>query len=270
MLQDYSRRIQSWYNLSWSKIGAILIFILVFLGTLFCVNASANISSFWTPMKAYNHSLQDLGCDFFNKGFQSKSYYINVVDILLICFVGVGIFFILINRLAVFIALKVLGCLIITYALRCITLMFTSLPDSWDSGLRTITDTFSGMSRRRGGDLIFSGHTLLVCTFAHCWSSFYLICDSFALHVLTGMCAWIVAGVIMVFIVVGRLHYSIDVILSIYITSGVWWSIDYFLTRYFEMPPCKLKFREERIPPMISSSSDAIIPQTNPIVPNMQ
>ncbi|KAI5191525.1 hypothetical protein NEMIN01_1551 [Nematocida minor] len=256
MIQEHVRRVQSWYNLTGPKIACLLVFIFIFVVTMFFVNVSANISSFWSPMKAYNHSLQDTGCDFFNNGYQSESNYNNVVDIIMICFLAISIFFILINRLAVFIALKLLGCLSLTYLLRCITLMFTALPDSWDLGIRTICNTFSEMSRDRGGDLIFSGHTLLVCTFAHCWSSFYIISDSFAFHVISAICAWIVAVTIFVFIVVGRLHYTIDVLLGIYIASGVWWSSDYFLTRYFELPVCKLKFREERIPAMISSSCD--------------
>lgn len=269
MIQDYSRRVQSWYNLTFPKIGMLAIFVIIFLVTIFFVNAAANISSFWTPMKAYNYNLQDLGSDFFNKGFQAESYYNTLVDVIMICFIGVSIFFIVINRLAVFIALKVLGCLTITYALRSITLMFTALPDSWDMGIRAIINPFSEISRFRGGDLIFSGHTLLITTFAHSWSSFYLLTDSFAMHILTGICAWAVSIIIMVFIVVGRLHYTIDVILSIYITSGVWWSIDYFLTRYFEDPVCKLNFRQQRIPPMISTSCDDAVVDAPPTVENV-
>lgn len=256
IFRNYSDRVVSWYNLTAYKAFFLVLFILGMVLTMFIVNAAANISSFWTPVKAYNHVLQDVGCDFFNVTKDGSFAYYDVIDISMIVFCAVSIFFIVINRLAIFIGLKVMAVLIITYCLRCSTLMVTSLPDSWNLGLRTIQDTFSSLSRDRGGDLIFSGHTLLLCTFAHCWSSFYMISDSFAVHFISGLIAWGIVGTLITFIVVSRVHYTIDVLIGLYITSGVWWSVDYFLIKYFESPVCKLKFRERQLPPMISSSAD--------------
>ncbi|OAG30375.1 hypothetical protein NEIG_00538 [Nematocida sp. ERTm5] len=266
VIRDYSTRLIGYYGLTGMKAISLLVSIGCLVGVLFLVNAAANVSSYWSPMKAYNPSLQDVGNSFFNNGFLVESNYNEVVDIIMICFLGVTVFFILINKMAIFIALKLIITIIIAYTLRCTTLMVTSLPDSWDQGLRTINDTFSDMSRQRGGDLIYSGHTLLVCAFAHCWSSFYLLTDSFYMHVLTGLCAWVVFGTIVIFIIVGRLHYTIDVLLAMYITSGVWWSLDYFLLQYFEAPVCQLIFRETRRMPMDSKACDATIeiPRTIP------
>ncbi|KAI5132844.1 shingomyelin synthase [Nematocida ausubeli] len=251
VIRDIPRQIVSWYGLTVQKGITLVVVIFALAVTLFLVNVAANISSFWSPMKAYNYALQDVGNDFFNKGFQTNSNYNEVVDIIMICFLAVTGVCIVINKLAIFIGLKLMVTIIISYLLRCTTLMVTGLPDSWDLGLRTISNTFSDLSRERGGDLIYSGHTLLVCAFAHCWSSFYLLSDSFSVHVITALCAWIVFGTIVTFIIVGRLHYTIDVLLALYITSGIWWGLDYFLIKYFEMPVFNLKFRRERLPPMI-------------------
>ncbi|KAH9386877.1 uncharacterized protein NEMAJ01_1773 [Nematocida major] len=265
-IRDYSNRLLAWYNLTLYKGISLGVVVICFLVTLFLVNVAANVSSFWSPIKAYNYSLQDIGCDFFNTGYQGSFGFNDAVDIVMICFIAITALCIVINRLAVFIALKLLAALTISYLLRCFTLMSTALPDSWNVGLRTIDDTFASLSRDRGGDLIFSGHTLLLCSFAHCWSSFYLLSDSFAMHVISGMIAWVAVLTVLVFIIVGRLHYTIDVLLGIYISSGVWWSLDYFLSRYFEIPVCKLKFRQERIPPMLSNSADPDMAAEQPVL----
>ncbi|KAI5188484.1 shingomyelin synthase [Nematocida sp. AWRm77] len=241
------------YNLTVGKFSTLILMILLLLATIFCVNVAANLSSFWAPVKAYNPPLQDLLADFFNVTSYTNGWN-NTVDALMISFCAVTAFLIVINRLAIFIALKLIFCVMFTYLLRCTTLMVTHVPDSWNMGVRTITDFYGKVERDRGGDLIFSGHTLLVCLFAHTWSSFYLVTDNYFLHCVLGFAAWVYVTMVMIFIIVGRLHYTIDVLLALYICSGVWWSTSYFCTRFFEDPVCTLKFRDSSLPPMNSTT----------------
>lgn len=240
------------YQLTVGKFSSLILMVLLLLVTIFFVNVAANLASFWAPVKAYNAPLPDLLCDFFNVTAYTKSYN-NAVDALMISFCAVTAALILLNRLAVFIALKLMFCILFTYLLRCTTLMVTSLPDSWNMGTRTITDFYGKIGRDRGGDLIFSGHTLLICLFAHVWSSFYLITNNEALHWLLAFLAWAYVTLVMILIIAGRLHYTIDVLLALYICSGVWWSVSYFCTRFFEEPVCNMKFRPLALPAMNSS-----------------
>ncbi|KAI5170980.1 shingomyelin synthase [Nematocida sp. LUAm3] len=243
------------YGITLPQILSLISVIVLLLLTIFIVNASANISSFWTPVKAYNYPLIDLGNDFFNVTAYTNGW-MTVIDVCMIVFCAFTALVIIINRLAVFIALKVMITLIIAYLLRCVTLLVTSLPDSWNMGTRTVENMYSAFGRYRGGDLIYSGHTLLTVTFAHAWSSFYLVSDSYAFHWISSIIAWLVTGMILVFIVVGRTHYTIDVILSLYITTGIWWSLSYFITQFFEAPVAQMKFRPESLPPLNSTAMD--------------
>ncbi|KAI5179605.1 hypothetical protein NEOKW01_0068 [Nematocida sp. AWRm80] len=240
------------YNLTVGRFFVLIASIIILLVTLFFVNAAANISSFWSPVKAYYTPLQDLGNDFFNVTDYTPDWN-NTVDILLIVFCCVSGALVILNPLAIYIGLKLIFCIIFAYLLRCFTLMVTALPDSWNYGLRVTYDTYSHFGRDRGGDLIFSGHTLLICAFAHAWSSFYLLTDNYFLHVFTALVAWLYTIMVLIFIVVGRMHYTIDVLLGFYIITGVWWSTSYFATKYFEYPVCQMKFRSSSIPRMVSA-----------------
>ncbi|KAI5185784.1 hypothetical protein NEHOM01_1061 [Nematocida homosporus] len=245
------------YHLTGPKVVTVIGTVILLLLTLFFVNVAANIASFWAPVKAYSHPLQDLVCEFFNVTAYTTAYN-NTVDSLLIPFCAVTAVVIVLNPLAIFIALKLMIAIIISYLLRVSTLLVTSLPDSWNMGTRTVEDTYAHFGRDRGGDLIFSGHTMLIVLFAHAWSSFYLITDSYALHWITGLLAWAYTIMVLIFITVARLHYTIDVLLALYIASGVWWSLSYFQTRFFEEPVSKMKFRRTPVPPLNSRSADEV------------
>lgn len=243
----------SWYYLTWAKVGFLIFFLLLFLLMLFFANASANIASFWAPSQAYSFPLQDLGNDFFNVTDYTYGYN-DAVDVLLICFCAFSGFVLLFNRLAVYIILKVMLALTIAYFLRSTCILVTSPPDTWQLGRRIIYDFFGSFNRYRGGDLVFSGHTLLTCTIASAWSSFHMVTDLGIIHWILGITAWIYAGLIMVLIVVGRAHYTVDVLLGAYIAVLLWWSLSYFETRLFEEPICKMKFRSSPIPPYTTRS----------------
>lgn len=243
------------YSLTLPKILSVLAMIIFLLLTLFFMNVGANIASFWTPVKAYNTPLQDLLCDFFNVTAYTEAY-VDTVDVLLIVFVALSAVIIVLNRLAVYIGLKLMFCISISYLLRFTTVVVTSVPDPWNMSRRTIFNFYTEAQRDRGGDLVFSGHTLLVASVAHAWSSFYLITDSYILHCITAALAWAWAVLIMIFLLVGRLHYTIDVLIGLYIASGVWWTTSYFATRFFEDPVCKLRFRSSSPRPMLSTSVD--------------
>jgi len=248
-------RIDSYYKPSIGKICSLVLMALFLLVVIFFANVSANLASFWSPVKAYNTPLQDLVTDFFNFNLYTNAY-LHAVDALIISFCAISAAIIILNRLAIYILLKLMFCISISYIFRITTVLVTSLPDSWNMGRRTVYDFYSQAERNRGGDLIFSGHTLLACSFAHAWSSFYLITDSYALHWITGILAWAWVALILVLILVGRLHYTIDVLLGIYIASGVWWTTSYFETRIFKDPVSTLKFRERSPAPLNSASLD--------------
>ncbi|OAG29964.1 shingomyelin synthase [Nematocida displodere] len=249
------------YGLTGWKIFSVLLAAFILAVSLFFVNVCANISSFWTPVKAYNFPLNDLLNDFFNSTSYTVSYN-NAIDILLICFCAVTIVVILLNKNAVYIGLKLIIALTITYTLRCTTLVVTSLPDSWPMGTRSLNHFYSYFGRDRGGDLIYSGHTLLIVTFAHVWSSFYLITDSYLLHWVLGILAWAYIIMVMIFIVVARTHYTIDVLLAVYIASGVWWSLSYFSTRFFKDPIKDLSFKTREPTSDVAGPDNAAGPGT--------
>ena len=259
MNRGYIHNASGWaihrYNMTLGKFVTVIV-MGVFLGlAIFFTNVSANIASFWCPVKAYNYPMQDLLCDFFGTNIYTDAY-IDTVDVLLICFCAVSGVFVLLNPLAIYIGLKLMLCIGLSYILRSFTLLVTSLPDSWNMGRRTIYNFYTELNRDRGGDLIFSGHTLLICTFAHAWSSFYLFTDLYILHLITAAIAWSFVLLILIFILVARAHYTIDVLLGFYIASGVWWSTSYFATKFFDEPVCKLQFRPHTPPPMLSTSAD--------------
>lgn len=242
--QSYAERVVSYYNVTLGSFFSLCALVIVFLFVLFSMNAISNFASFWSPVKAYNPPLPDVGNELFNVTTYDLAYN-SVVNGMLYSFIGVTIFFILINKLALFIGMKTILALTISYFLRCTTIPMTGLPDSWQRGVRSVEDFYSAFDTERGGDLVFSGHTLLVCTFAHCWSSFYLLTNYMALHVLTAIVAWVYVGTLLLFIIVGRLHYTIDILLGIYVASGVWWSLSYFAQRFFEEPVCRFRFKQQ-------------------------
>jgi PAP2 superfamily C-terminal len=255
-VQHHWNNVVAYYQLTPMKVFSLILVVLPFLFIIFSMNVIANLGSFWSPVKAYNPPLSDALNELFNSNTYRLSYN-EAANAVMYAFGGVTIFLIIINRLALFIAIKLITALTITYFLRCTTVPVTNLPDSWQRGNRILTDFYSEFSTDRGGDLIFSGHTLLVALFAHCHSSFYLLGNSMTLHVLSGLFGWISAGLVMVFIVVGRLHYTIDVLLGLYIASGVWWSLSYFFSRFFREPVFKMSFKERNAPMNITALEEA-------------
>lgn len=80
----------------------------------------------------------------------------------------------------------------------------------------------------RCGDCIFSGHAVVLTLFSlyYFWKSDNE--DHCMLFRILKRCSWFVSLIGMFLILANRSHYTVDILLAVYVSAGVWWSYAYW------------------------------------------
>lgn len=82
---------------------------------------------------------------------------------------------------------------------------------------------------------MFSGHTMLLVIMALMWTSHgFNKTYSILLRVLSIFTAWFGVGVGIWAILANRSHYSVDVIVAVYVIVGLWYTYTYFWIKEIE------------------------------------
>jgi len=120
----------------------------------------------------------------------------------------------------------------LVYLMRCVALVVTSFPDP-RPGCQKVTDNFfTTIVFHRCGDCMFSGHTSALAIFSLYWISQSSERFKHLVNVIRLMvCSSFFFGIWA--IIANRAHYTIDVLVAVYVCAGTWWSHAYFLERYF-------------------------------------
>eukprot|EP00033_Pygsuia_biforma_P004228 GCRY01004637.1.p1 GENE.GCRY01004637.1~~GCRY01004637.1.p1 ORF type:complete len:298 (-),score=29.86 GCRY01004637.1:406-1299(-) len=105
--------------------------------------------------------------------------------------------------------------------MRDITMMATSLPDPNPKcnlvghRHREVFELFNPLYGHTCGDLVFSGHTTLICLLAMVWHDYF---SSTVVRVFV----WIYTVGIMLTLTAARMHYTLDIILGLFLTVRLW------------------------------------------------
>lgn len=185
------------------------------LFTLLLMNTMANISSYWSV----GTTLEPLP-DFTFEVFSEQGSR-TLVDYLMNSLIAITMLCILIRRNAIEIYFRFFVCMMIAYLLRMTTVSFTNLPSPNSTCIKIVKNMLTTFTYERCGDLIFSGHSLIVMVCALIWSSYDLLLNK-NLSRLGCVSAWAVSFTIFMLILTTRNHYTVDVLLSIYVTGSIW------------------------------------------------
>ncbi|KAG0418981.1 Phosphatidylcholine:ceramide cholinephosphotransferase 2 [Dictyocoela roeselum] len=191
----------------------------------YLMSVMANIASYWS-LPGETQRLPDMVLDSF---FVDDAY--DYVDILLNIFTVMTIIMPFIRRDALFIIFRYIICLSFCYLLRITTVSVTNLPSP--SACNKKVDILTNFNFNRCGDLIFSGHTIVFTTNSLVWST-YKITRSVILNIVLLMSVWIVSGVGVIGLLVFHKHYTVDVVISVYIAIGVWLLFANLCEKYFK------------------------------------
>ncbi|KAM0676979.1 hypothetical protein BDAP_002450 [Binucleata daphniae] len=101
------------------------------------------------------------------------------------------------------------------------TVSLTNLPTANTNCIKIAKNMFTTFNYHRCGDMIFSGHTLIITICALTWSSYDLLVEP-RISRIACMLVWLTTFTICFSIILTRNHYSIDVLLSFYVTGSVW------------------------------------------------
>lgn len=124
--------------------------------------------------------------------------------------------------------------------LRTFTVFSTQLPDSAEK-CKTLTPSTTALSaldyylvfeKAMGmmipvgsvtcGDMIFSGHSVLMMLCALTWHTYYKVIPGALSINKVKVVIWILAGAGMLLVILSRMHYTLDVLLAIYLALTVW------------------------------------------------
>lgn len=214
------RKFQERYKITKTSSLLFIVSFSIAIFSLLLMNTMANISSFWSVDKEDGPPLPDM---FFE--YSSRKPFAKIVDILMNTLIGMTIFLIFIKREAIQIFFRFFVCLSISYFLRMSTVGLTNLPSPNVDCLKIVNNMLTTFTFNRCGDAMFSGHTLIVMICALTWSSYDL------LPYLSNM-VWVFSFIIFMGILFARNHYTIDVLLAIYITGSVWVIYGWIWDRY--------------------------------------
>ncbi len=123
------------------------------------------------------------------------------------------------------------------------SVVVTNLPDPRDGCIRVTGSVFTTFAAHRCGDCMFSGHAGIMTTLLLFWASH---------PVPPGGAAWTARAVTVVAmrafsaacmalgfwaILANRTHYAVDVLISAYVSCGIWWSHAHFWARWRSTAP---------------------------------
>lgn len=131
--------------------------------------------------------------------------------------------------------------------MRCVTIVVTSLPDALPichtltpgtqrfvdiniravilKAIRMVVPLAGHTPEMTCGDMVFSGHSTILVICGLVWHTYHRRVDGFNL-IKTGV--WLLASCGLISILVVRLHYTIDVLLALFLTISVWTSYHRF------------------------------------------
>ncbi|KAM0676332.1 sphingomyelin synthase [Gurleya vavrai] len=201
------------------------------------MNTMANISSFWSLDKDDHPPLPDVFFEFFQ-----KENLKDIIDLMMNALIFFTFIFILMRRDAIQIYVRLFICISICYFCRMSTVALTNLPTPNLNCNKIVKNMFTTFNYNRCGDVMFSGHALIITLCAFVWSSYDLLILEKLSHY-AALFIWITTFIIYVFIILARNHYSIDVLLSIYVTGSVWIIYGYIWRKYL----CKESFCKDII-----------------------
>jgi hypothetical protein len=117
--------------------------------------------------------------------------------------------------------------------MRITTVAITSFPDPREGCERIDGSAFSQVTLHRCGDAMFSGHTMIFVLGALIWTSFGpLNWIGLTITFLTWCCA-IAGGII---IIANRAHYTVDVLVALYVTVGAWYFVQWWWHQLIVLP----------------------------------
>lgn len=209
-------KIKTRYQLDRSSLLILAISLACIIFSLLMANVFSNISSFWSVDTDQILPIPDL----FFESFETREFS-SYVDIMMNIFITTTLISILIRRDAIKIYFRLFICLSITYFIRMSIITVTNLPPPYTDCVKIVEKFLTTFTYKRCGDLLFSGHTLMVSACVFTWHS-YRIFNSYKLSVIGRVIAWIIGCSILIGILVSRNHYTIDVMLGFYIMGCVW------------------------------------------------
>lgn len=209
-------KIIEYYQVNQTSASLFIISLFTFIVSLLLMNTMANISSFWSIDLNESEPLPDFAFEWLR--IHEINYIVEMCMNFLIVFTLVSI---LTKRDAIKIYFRFFICASICYFLRMSLVSMTNLPSPNERCIKITEKHLTHFGYNRCGDVMFSGHTLITTICVLTWTSHDLMRNQWLSRV---MCyfVWTVATIVYISIVVARNHYTIDVLLSIYITVGIW------------------------------------------------
>ncbi|EPR79769.1 sphingomyelin synthetase, partial [Spraguea lophii 42_110] len=211
------QNILDYYKITKKSTLAILqIFFCMVLILIGC-NIFSNIASHWSLDNNKYEPLPDLF-------FETFGYYYSfvIIDSSMYILLAITIILIFTNRDALQISFRLICCISIGYFIRMTTLAVTNLPDPNKECFKVDKSSIlSEFNFSRCGDNIYSGHTL-ICMFLAFTCTSYKYFNNFYYNIIMNVIVWLLAMTSIIFLLLGRIHYTVDVVLSIYISIGIW------------------------------------------------
>lgn len=278
----FSVRWSIWIRSQWADkphlLRRLLLDLIAFLLVLLALNFSSNLAESWSPTYSGYTALPD-------KGFQvipsiSYSYLCDIFAYGSAFLAAILLFYRLFTD-SLLPAIQYLECLCLVFLMRCTTILVTNFPDP--SGTATSCPSMplssvltSFPTSQRCGDVMFSGRTALIVISALAWIThwpgqkthkkiFYTAC---IFMVAVGL-----AGIAM--IVMNRTNYSVDILVAVYISVGVWWAHSYLVIARLHFKYLTRLYRpgSTNIVHLFTTSappSTAIAPSSTTTTPNLK
>lgn len=114
-----------------------------------------------------------------------------------------------------------------TLILRSMVVFLTVYPDPRNSCQVVSENLLTTIQAHRCSDCMFSGHMIPLVLAALFWTHFYIGPK----RILINSLAWLFSLVGGVLIIANRAHYTVDVVISIYVCCGAWIAHSYFFER---------------------------------------
>lgn len=216
-MPPFITKIKTYYQLTHTSLALITLSSSINLITLFLTNLISNIASYWSIDITDMPPVPDL---FFESTIQHRSLT-SIAELCMNIFLILTIFCILLRRDALKLYFRISICMSITYFLRMSIIIITNFPSPNVECEKIVSNFFTRFTYNRCGDLMFSGHTLIVSLCVLVWHS-YDIFKGIVLRVISRLVAYVLGIFILINILVARNHYTVDVILGVYVTGFVW------------------------------------------------
>ncbi|KAI8868491.1 hypothetical protein GQ42DRAFT_115512, partial [Ramicandelaber brevisporus] len=175
----------------------------------------ANVASFRSKSIANPRPLPDAMHDVL-----LEIHQLDLTDVFDFAMLVPTVAWILISPEPVFVFAHVLTAWGITNFMRSTTMAVTSLPDPRNGCEFVESDLLTTFTLHRCGDCIFSGHTIIFVISALVWTTL-----GHVIQIVFAVAMWLLAIVAALVVLANRAHYTVDVLLSFYITVANWYAV---------------------------------------------